>query len=104
MSDYPEIDKVVLTLIQATGLLLPVIFLTVRFYVNNTTEEALTEEIDRAKWIFKLMVACLTVTGFFATFGIFDSPLKIAAAVIAVSSLAIFFLLYGWFMYHISSN
>ena len=97
MPNYPEIDRVVLTLIQATALLLPVVFLTFRFY-DDAKPEASEVEVESAGKKFVYMIAALTVTGFFASVGILDFSLKPMFAFIATMSLAAFFLLYGWFI------
>lgn len=101
LPNYPEIDRVVLTLIQATGLLLPVVFLTFRFYLNEVGGSSPEEQVKKSTKRFVFMIAALTVTGFFATLGVFDWVLKPWLALIAVSSLAVFFALYGWFIYGI---
>jgi len=99
--NYPEIDQVVLTLIQATGLLLPVVFLTFRFYLNEIEGSGPEEQVEKSTKRFIYMIIALTVTGFLATLGIFDWGLKPLLASIVVLSLAIFFALYGWFIYGI---
>ena len=47
------------------------------------------------------MISALTITGFFGTISVFNFSFKPIVALISVSSLAAFFLLYGWFIYSI---
>lgn len=102
MPNYPEIDRVVLTLIQATALLLPVVFLTFRFYEDAQTNYSESEKTAAAKK-FVYMITTLTVAGFFVTIGVLDLALKPTFAFIATMSLATFFVIYGWFIYGVVS-
>ncbi|WP_136601728.1 hypothetical protein [Salinigranum halophilum] len=101
MADYSGIDDIALTLIQSTGLLLPVVFLTFRFYLNDVGSSATERELERSAKKFVYMISALTITGFFGTISVFNFSFKPIVALISVSSLAAFFLLYGWFIYSI---
>jgi hypothetical protein len=101
MADYSEIDTIALTLVQATALLLPVVFLTFRFYLNDAEGNTPAKEIEDSAKRLVLMIFLLTATGFLATIAILDFSLKSTFAFFAVLTLAAFFLLYGWFFYKI---
>jgi hypothetical protein len=101
MTSVAELNDIALTLLQATGLLLPVVFLTINF-VKNEGFGDLPEYIqERIAILFLLMIGALTATGFLATIGVFESPAKSLVLFIAVCSLAIFFVLYGFFIYYL---
>lgn len=101
MSDYSEVDTIALTLIQATALLLPVVFLSFRFYLDDAEGEAPAKEIEESAKRLVLMIFLLTATGFLSTVAVLDFSLKPTIAFFAVLSLAGFFLVYGWFFYKI---
>jgi len=92
-------DDISLTLIQATGLLLPVVFLTLRFYLEDARGRAPESQIDKTSKRFVLMIFTLTISGFCATVALFESGFKTFLGIIAVLGLAVFFLLYGWTLY-----
>lgn len=102
MSDFQELDEIALTLIQSVGLLLPVVFLTFRFYLKGADESISQGKLLRRIRLLITMIVTLTVSGFFATIGLFDISLKPIFTLIAVLSLALFFLLYGAFIYRIT--
>lgn len=96
-----HLNSIASTLIQSTGLLLPVAFLTFRFYTDygdpNISERRLTK-IGRQ---FGFMVLLLAITGAFATLGLLRTPMKDYLLFLAVVTLAIYFLIYARFIYSI---
>ncbi|WP_141212901.1 MULTISPECIES: hypothetical protein [unclassified Halorubrum] len=103
MADYSEVDAVALTLVQATALLLPVVFLSFRFYLDDAEGNTPAKEIEESAKRLVLMIFLLTATGFLSTIAILDFSLKPTFAFFAVLTLATFFLLYGWFFYKIAT-
>lgn len=99
MTSHTYLNEIVLTLIQATGLLLPVVLVTFRFYVNNKSSSVEAENIRNVGKVIGLMILLLSVTGFSATLGVLDLPIKRLLAFISTLSLAAFFAIYGWFIY-----
>ena len=101
MADFQELDKIVLTLLQVTGLLLPVVFLTFRFYLRGADESIPERKLHRRLRLVVAMIITLTVTGFCASIGLLDLSFKPYLTLIAVGALALFFIFYGVFIYKI---
>ena len=101
MADFHELDKVVLALIQVTGLLLPVVFLTFRFYLRGADEDISERKLHRRLRLVVAMIIALTGTGLFATIGLLDLNIKPLLTLIAVFGLSLFFIFYGIFIYKI---
>lgn len=101
MADYAEIDTIALTLVQATALLLPVVFLSFRFYLDDAEDNTPVEELEESASRVVVMIFLLTATGLFSTIAILDFSLKPTFAFLGVSTLAVFFLMYGYFFYKI---
>ena len=102
MNDFRELDGIVLTLIQSVGLLLPVVFLTFRYYLEGADESISQNKLLRRLRLVITMVVLLTICGLFATIGLFDSSWKTVFTKIAVLALAFFFTIYGIFIYKIT--
>lgn len=102
MSDLQELDRIILTLIQSVALLLPVVFLTFRFYLELADESISENKLFRRIRLLIIMIVALTASGLFATIGLFDIGLKPLFTRIAVLTLAIFFLIYGLFIFKIT--
>jgi|AntRauTorcE11898_2_1112593.scaffolds.fasta_scaffold18965_2 hypothetical protein len=98
MANSPELDSVALTMIQAVGLLLPVVLLTFRFYINNVGESVSEDGFLDSVDTMKQMVLLLAVSGFLATVGVLDIPLKDVFVFGSTITLAFFFLLYALFI------
>ena len=101
-SNFEELDRIVLTLIQSIALLLPVVFLTFRHYLKGADRDIPQSKLLRRLRLVIAMVSLLTVSGFFATLGLLDISFKPVFTLIAVLSLAFFFLIYGLFIYKIT--
>ncbi|WP_435180922.1 hypothetical protein [Halorussus sp. AFM4] len=101
MADFQELDQIVLALLQVTGLLLPVVFLTFKFYLRGAENSIPERKLHRRLRLVVAMIIALTVTGFCASVGLLDMSLKPHLTLIAVISLASFFILYGVFIYRI---
>lgn len=96
-----HLNNIASTLIQSTGLLLPVVILTFRFYTQygdpNISETRLT---NRARQI-GIIILLLAITGVCSTLGLLRTSLKSPLLFGAVLSLAVFFVLYARFIYDI---
>lgn len=95
MANFPELDRVSLTLLQVTGLLFPVIFLTMSFLKREGYDEQPSQIQNKIANSFIVMVFALTSTGFTATLGILDTAIKDWILFFSVVSLLMFFMLYG---------
>lgn len=102
MATPQELDNISLTLIQAAGLLLPVVFLTFRFYLKGADRDISRRTLMARFRVFTVMIIFLTVTGMFASIGLFDYSVKAIFVEISVLSLAFFFASYGYFIYKIT--
>ena len=104
MTSFTELNDIALTLLQVTGLLLPVVFLTANFVKNEGLGQFPDGVQRKMGHILVLMVFTLAITGFFATVGILRSPMKSMVLFISVCLLAIFFILYGLFIYFLTKS
>lgn len=103
MTDFQELNRITLTLLQATGLLMPVAFLTFRYYLRHESDKLSEKGMDYFAKIFMSMITALTTTGFLSTIGLFNFWLKQTLITLSVLSLSLFFLSYGWFLYKLAT-
>ena len=95
MSASSDLDSIVLTIIQAVGLLLPVVLITVSELTPQTDKEW------RRAWLFVLivvMIISLSISGLFSTVGILRIGVRDWLAFLSILSLAVFFLSYAIFI------
>jgi len=103
MTSIAELNDIALTLLQVTGLLLPVVFLTANFVKNEGVFNEISDERqNKLSKLFIYMVLSLSVTGLLATLGILRWSIKESLLFISVLFLASFFLMYGVFIYWIT--
>ena len=103
MTSTAELNDIALTLLQVTGLLLPVVFLTANFVKNEGVFNEISDKRkNKLSKLFIYMILSLSVTGFLATLGILNWSIKESLLVISVLSLTSFFLMYGVFIYWIT--
>ena len=95
MTEASDIDSIVLTIIQAVGLLLPVVLFTVN-YISPPDDREWT--IQWGLWLTATMILSLTLSGFLATIGVLKLGFRRWLGFFAVLSLAVFFLTYGIFI------
>ena len=104
MTSTAELNDIALTLLQVTGLLLPVVFLTANFVKNEGVFNEISDKRkNKLSKLFIYMILSLSVTGFLATLGILNWSIKESLLFISVLSLASFFLMYGVFIYCITT-
>jgi len=104
MTSFAELNDIALTLLQVTGLLLPVVFLTVSFVKKEGLNQFSEGIQQNMRFVLISMISLLAITGFFATFGILRTSVKDLFIFISVLSLAAFFLLYGAFTYLLTKS
>ena len=103
MPAFVESNRITLTLLQVTGLLMPVAFLTFRYYLQHETGQLSQDGMDYFAKLFVFMISTLVCTGFLSTIGLFNFKFKQILISLSVLSLALFFLLYGWFLYRLAT-
>ena len=103
MTSIAELNDIALTLLQVTGLLLPVVFLTANFVKKEGIFDKISDKKqNKLSKLFIYMILSLSVTGFLATLGILRGSIKESLLFISVLFLASFFLMYGIFIYWIT--
>lgn len=103
MTSTAELNDIALTLLQVTGLLLPVVFLTANFVKNEGVLNDISDERqNKLAKLFIYMVLSLSLTGLLATLGILKWSLKESLLLASVLFLASFFLMYGIFIYRLT--
>ena len=94
------VQQVALDLIQVVGLMLPVVFLTMRFVQRNTTSETSKQTESVFLGLFLLMLGALTASGILLLLGILDiewAPFLVFSGIV---SMMIFFVLFGMFIFY----
>ncbi len=102
MTSYSELNDIALVMLQVTGLLLPVVFLTVNFAKKEAWGRLAERERELVAKLLLVMISSLTITGLMGAIGVLELPIKTLVLVISVCSLALFFVFYGYFIYVIS--
>ncbi|ELZ55647.1 MULTISPECIES: hypothetical protein [Halorubrum] len=92
--------QIALDLIQVVGLMLPVVFLTMRFLQRNTSPETDKETESLFVRIFLLMLASLTASGFLLLLGVLDTAWASSVVFFGVVAMMAFFVFFGIFIYY----
>ena len=102
MSEATDLNSIALTIIQAVGLLLPVVLLSLSFVDRDFTpeEEWIIEKIEKPLVLMVYtMLSTLTFSGLLATIGILETGIRSVLIFLSILSLSIFFLSYGLFFF-----
>lgn len=102
MTSYSELNDIALVMLQMTALLLPAVFLTMNFVKKDAWNKLKIKQKDIVGKLLIIMISSLTITGFTASIGVLESPVKTFVLFISVFFLALFFVSYGYFIYVIS--
>lgn len=94
------VRQVALDLIQVVGLMLPVVFLTMRFVQRNTTSKTSRRTESVFLGLFLLMLGALTASGILLLLGILGSEWAPSLVFFGTVLMIVFFILFGMFIFY----
>lgn len=100
MKKIHMVRQIALDLIQVVGLMLPVVFLTMRFVQRNTTSKTSKQTESVFLALFLLMLGALTVSGVLLLLGILDVEWASWLVFSGIVSMIAFFILFGMFIFY----
>ena len=92
--------QIALDLIQVVGLMLPVVFLTMRFVQRNTSPETTKQTESVFVGLFLMMLGALTLSGILFLLGILDVEWASGLTFLGIVSMMAFFVFFGMFIFY----
>lgn len=94
------VRQIALDLIQVVGLMLPVVFLSMKFIQQNITSETSKQAESVFLWLFLFMLGTLTSSGFLLLLGVLDVEWARLLVFLGVISMMMFFAFFGIFIFY----
>ncbi len=97
MSELSALREIGLVLLQVTGLMLPVVFLTAQF-IERESESLSDATKEKMSTVLLYMIGSLTATGALSSIGLLETGIRDVFVFFGVLFLTAFFILYGTFI------